>query len=162
MEPSQIEIQILTLSTANSEERALAKKILLRAQNDEDFSLLVKNYSLEKFRKDELQPGYCCLVNHGEAQNKFSENISQLNKAAQEQEELLWEKIKEGEITRKEANDAMETFIQELQHQQNSLPVPRSSIASEVGDIAFSLSVGEVKFIKKVGENFGQIIKRLS
>ena len=162
MIPSQIEIQILTLSTKNEKEKSVAKGVLRRAQSGEDFSSLVKKFSLESFSENEATPGYCRLANHGEAPKKFSQDIGQLNKSAQEEEERLWVRIKEGEITRKEANKAMEDFIQTLQRRQSSSPIPRGSVASEVGDTAFSLSVGESKLIEIAENQIAQIIKRLS
>ena len=161
MNPTQIEIQILTLSAKNEREKMFAEEILRRAQAGENFSSLVKRFSLEAFGEDEATPGYCCLANHGEALEGFSEDIGQLNKSAQEEEERLWMRIREGEITRKEANKAMEEFVQTLQKRQSSIPAPRGSVASEVGDTAFNLKIGEIKLVEIEESQITQIIKRL-
>lgn len=176
-EPDQITIQHCLIAfketpveTERSREDALtlAKHLFERAQNGEDFSELVREYSDDPSPEDHPQPGTYRLLNNGVEGRDFGMVISELNGRAAEKEEELKKALDDGKMEIDAAQAAMEAFVAELQAEaeklQSSTPHPRAAMVPGFGDVGFSLGAGEVG-LAEFDENkspFGwHIIKRL-
>lgn len=156
-EPDRITIQHVLISfkeTAVQADRtkedaeALATEVLEMARSGADFATLVRDHSDDPVEPDDPQPGVYKLLNNGAEGMDFAQAVSGLNERAAEQEAKLRKAIEGGELPVEEAEEQMNTFIEELRAEaekaQRELPHPRAAMVAAFGDIGFGLEAGEV------------------
>jgi len=151
------------------EAQALASELRERAIGGADFAELVREHSDDPIQEGDPAPGVYRLLNNGIEGENFQEFVDALNAEAEAKHLEIDNQIKEGEITKEEANNAMQTFVDDLRARgdakQETIEHPRGAMVPAFGDVGFSLDVDGIGVAEynEASSPFGwHIIKRLA
>ena len=145
-----------TATRSKEEAEALARELLQKALDGEDFEALVRAHSDDPVKEGDTNPGVYRMLNNGV---RDRENERVLFQASRKKQELQGQ-LQRGELTPEEYRARLTA----LQEETRAATLPRGRMVKSFGDVAFSLEVGEVGLAEHDATTspFGwHVIKRL-
>jgi peptidyl-prolyl cis-trans isomerase B (cyclophilin B) len=153
-EPRTVVIQHLLISfqgapqsrATRSREEALqlADELLERARAGEDFDQLIRAHSDAPRPEQGGGPSTTRVRNHGVLELEAERAAFELAREAQAEIARLNEALRRGEIPQEEVESRHREFLSAFTRARDRTGVPRGELPAAVGELVFSLGVGEI------------------
>lgn len=173
-EPIKVKVQHVLISftgrgtqaTRTQEEaEKLAADILARANQGDDFTALVREFSDDPSQPDDPHPGTYRMTNKGVVDPKSERAMFELSRKFQAMQKELTDKMQAGEMTQAQVQETLGAERDRLMPEIMELRAfPREQMAKAFGDVAFSLKAGEIglaAYAEGVSPFGWHIIKRI-